>query len=87
MHTQGCSSLLNEQVLRVTPNALTIADKYDCLVNRSHCDCDEAFYNCLRADRKSIVSVKVGTTYFNLLRPRCFRAVNPCKAGATSANR
>lgn len=47
-------------------------------VCRSHCDCDERFYNCLKADRKSIVSVKVGTTYFNLLRPRCFRAVNPC---------
>ncbi|XP_034231433.1 uncharacterized protein LOC117639668 [Thrips palmi] len=51
---------------------------------RSHCDCDEQFYKCLRADRKSIVSVKVGTTYFNLLRPRCFRAVNPCAGPGSS---
>ncbi|XP_059481972.1 uncharacterized protein LOC132200494 [Neocloeon triangulifer] len=43
---------------------------------RSHCDCDEEFYDCLKkAD--DLVAAKVGFTYFNVLRPQCFREERP----------
>ncbi|XP_037034628.1 uncharacterized protein LOC119073338 [Bradysia coprophila] len=43
---------------------------------RSHCECDTAFYKCLkRAD--SIISNKIGETYFNVLKPQCFRKEYP----------
>lgn len=43
---------------------------------RSHCDCDLKFYNCLKRTG-SIVSNKIGYTYFNILRPPCFRKEYP----------
>lgn len=46
------------------------------LFTRSHCDCDRRFYNCLKKV-DSIVSNKVGYTYFNILRPQCFRKEYP----------
>lgn len=46
------------------------------LFTRSHCDCDMKFYNCLkRID--SLISNKIGYTYFNILRPQCFRKEFP----------
>lgn len=42
------------------------------LFTRSHCKCDQLFYNCLKKIN-SLVSNKIGYTYFNLLRPKCFR--------------
>lgn len=39
---------------------------------RSHCKCDQLFYNCLKKI-DSLVSNKIGYTYFNILRPKCFR--------------
>lgn len=46
------------------------------LFTRSHCECDLKFYNCLkRID--SLVSNKIGYTYFNILRPKCFRKEYP----------
>lgn len=46
------------------------------LFTRSHCDCDMKFYNCLRRTN-SIISNKIGYTYFNILRPQCFRKEYP----------
>lgn len=43
---------------------------------RSHCDCDLKFYNCLKRIN-SIVSNKIGYTYFNILRPPCFSKEYP----------
>lgn len=43
---------------------------------RSHCDCDLKFYNCLKRT-DSLISNKIGYTYFNILRPQCFRKEYP----------
>lgn len=43
---------------------------------RSHCDCDLKFYNCLKRT-DTIISNKIGYTYFNILRPQCFRKEYP----------
>ncbi|KAL5275762.1 hypothetical protein ACFFRR_001549 [Megaselia abdita] len=43
---------------------------------RSHCDCDGRFYRCLKRAR-TIIAHKIGFTYFNLLRPQCFRKEHP----------
>uniref|UniRef100_A0A182PI10 Phospholipase A2 n=1 Tax=Anopheles epiroticus TaxID=199890 RepID=A0A182PI10_9DIPT len=43
---------------------------------RSHCDCDKQFYNCLK-NANTLVSRQVGYTYFNLLKPQCFRYEHP----------
>ncbi|KAJ9598334.1 hypothetical protein L9F63_011012, partial [Diploptera punctata] len=43
---------------------------------RSHCDCDDAFYDCLK-DANSVISLKLGTLYFNVLRPQCFKKEYP----------
>lgn len=46
------------------------------LFTRSHCSCDQQFFNCLkRAD--TFVSNKIGYTYFNILSPQCFREEYP----------
>lgn len=46
------------------------------LIYRSHCECDKAFYNCLKkAD--SIISNRIGETFFNVLKPQCFRKEYP----------
>lgn len=39
---------------------------------RSHCDCDIDFYNCLK-EADSLVSKKIGFTYFTILGPQCFK--------------
>lgn len=46
------------------------------LFTRSHCDCDWKFYNCLKRTN-SLISNKIGYTYFNILRPQCFRKEYP----------
>lgn len=46
------------------------------LFTRSHCDCDQKFYNCLKKI-DSLISNKIGYTYFNILRPQCFRKEYP----------
>ncbi|XP_052872791.1 uncharacterized protein LOC128278160 [Anopheles cruzii] len=43
---------------------------------RAHCDCDKQFYNCLKS-ANTLVSRQIGYTYFNLLKPRCFRFEHP----------
>lgn len=43
---------------------------------RSHCDCDREFYNCLKRTN-SFISRQIGLTYFNILRPQCFRKEYP----------
>nr|ATU82928.1 secreted PLA2 protein [Pristhesancus plagipennis] len=40
------------------------------IVTMSHCDCDNALYNCLKDTRNSIADV-MGKIYFNILRPKC----------------
>lgn len=49
------------------------------LFTRSHCDCDMKFYNCLRRTN-SLISNKIGYTYFNILRPQCFRKEYPIRS-------
>ncbi|KAJ6638396.1 Lipid storage droplets surface-binding protein 2 [Pseudolycoriella hygida] len=46
------------------------------IFTRSHCECDRAFYTCLKRSN-SFISNKIGVTYFNLLRPQCFRKEYP----------
>lgn len=48
------------------------------LFTRSHCDCDIKFYNCLKRT-DTIISNKIGYTYFNILRPQCFRKDYPIR--------
>ncbi|XP_041766028.1 uncharacterized protein LOC121590421 isoform X1 [Anopheles merus] len=43
---------------------------------RSHCDCDKQFFNCLK-NANTLVSRQIGYTYFNLLKPQCFRHEHP----------
>ncbi|XP_043287654.1 phospholipase A2-like [Venturia canescens] len=43
---------------------------------RSACSCDLDFYNCLK-NVKSPISMKIGFTYFNVLRPQCFGFDHP----------
>lgn len=43
---------------------------------RSHCACDNAFYKCLKK-ANSIVSNRIGETFFNVLKPQCFRKEFP----------
>ncbi|XP_053678214.1 uncharacterized protein LOC128728611 [Anopheles nili] len=43
---------------------------------RSHCDCDTQFFNCLK-NANTLVSRQIGYTYFNLLKPQCFRFEHP----------
>jgi secretory phospholipase A2 len=47
-----------------------------CCSYRSSCDCDEKFYDCLKI-ANTLVSRKIGITYFNVLRPKCFRKDHP----------
>lgn len=42
------------------------------IFTRSPCDCDDAFYRCLK-DANNIVAFNIGTTYFNILKPQCFK--------------
>lgn len=46
------------------------------LFTRSHCECDVKFYNCLKRT-DTLISNKIGYTYFNILRPQCFRKEYP----------
>ncbi|OXU28121.1 hypothetical protein TSAR_002628 [Trichomalopsis sarcophagae] len=46
------------------------------IFTRSHCQCDANFYHCLK-DVRSIVATNIGITYFNILRPQCFKLEYP----------
>lgn len=43
---------------------------------RSSCECDRAFYQCLK-EAHNIFATNIGRTYFNVLRPQCFQADYP----------
>lgn len=45
---------------------------------RSHCSCDEEFHRCLHETR-SLISTKIGMTYFDILQPQCFKLEYPVK--------
>lgn len=45
---------------------------------RSHCDCDQKFYQCLK-NAKTLVSTQVGKFYFNVLGHQCFKEDFPMK--------
>lgn len=46
------------------------------LYTRSHCKCDRDFYRCLKR-ANTIISNKIGRTYFNVLGPQCFQEAAP----------
>ncbi|XP_058793031.1 uncharacterized protein LOC131665268 isoform X2 [Phymastichus coffea] len=46
------------------------------IFTRSHCLCDAKFYYCLK-EARSIVATNIGVTYFNILRPQCFKYEHP----------
>nr|WLP01546.1 secretory phospholipase A2 isoform X3 [Androctonus crassicauda] len=46
------------------------------LTTLSHCDCDDAFYRCLK-EVDSPVSFSIGNLFFNVLRMKCFRKDYP----------
>jgi secretory phospholipase A2 len=53
---------------------------------RSHCDCDEKFYQCLK-NVNSMLSTQVGKVYFNVLGHQCFKEDHPatrCKSSIKS---
>ncbi|XP_039444285.1 uncharacterized protein LOC120424281 isoform X1 [Culex pipiens pallens] len=63
------------------PVSIAAGEQFNRLKNngyftRSHCDCDKAFYNCLK-NADTLVSNQIGYTYFNLLKPQCFRHEYP----------
>ncbi|XP_021706146.1 uncharacterized protein LOC5568409 isoform X2 [Aedes aegypti] len=63
------------------PAAIAAGEQFNRLKNngyftRSHCDCDKQFYNCLK-NANTLVSNQIGYTYFNLLKPQCFRHEHP----------
>lgn len=43
---------------------------------RSHCACDNKFYECLK-NANSLVSNQIGMVYFNVLGPQCFLEDKP----------
>jgi secretory phospholipase A2 len=45
---------------------------------RSHCDCDQEFYQCLKKVN-TLVSNQIGLIYFNILGGQCFREEHPVK--------
>ncbi|KAG8232714.1 hypothetical protein J437_LFUL013307, partial [Ladona fulva] len=44
----------------------------------SHCDCDDSFYWCLK-NSSSLIAKKIGVTFFNIIRTRCFKFDYPLK--------
>ncbi|ODN01748.1 Phospholipase A2 [Orchesella cincta] len=54
----------------------------DAAFTRSHCDCDDAFLNCLRTDAtlSKLTSSKIAHIYFNILKPLCFAERHPVKS-------
>ncbi|KAJ6644289.1 Phospholipase A2 [Pseudolycoriella hygida] len=46
------------------------------IFTRSLCECDFAFYKCLKKV-DSILSNRIGQTYFNVLKPQCFSEEYP----------
>lgn len=46
------------------------------IFTRSSCNCDDAFYRCLK-EANNILATHIGTTYFNILRPQCFKEYYP----------
>ena len=44
--------------------------------NRSHCDCDEDFLNCLKRSRNSYATM-LGNFYFNVLKVQCIQEERP----------
>ncbi|CRK89630.1 CLUMA_CG003258, isoform A [Clunio marinus] len=53
---------------------------------RSHCDCDNAFYRCLKSVN-TVVSNQIGVIYFNVLGPQCFKKEHPSKCKRRSKRR
>jgi secretory phospholipase A2 len=50
---------------------------------KSTCACDQEFYECLKM-ASGLPSYQIGKSYFNLLRPQCFKCICPtdnCKIG------
>ncbi|XP_057658656.1 uncharacterized protein LOC130895415 [Diorhabda carinulata] len=52
------------------------------LITISHCDCDNAFYNCLKAANSPLAD-KIGNIYFNVLGMYCYVFVPPCIQGSS----
>ncbi|XP_071857971.1 phospholipase A2-like [Bombus fervidus] len=46
------------------------------IFTRSSCECDRAFYRCLK-EADNIFATNIGRTYFNVLRPQCFQTDYP----------
>ncbi|KAK6190840.1 hypothetical protein SNE40_002617 [Patella caerulea] len=45
------------------------------LISKSHCDCDNTFYNCLKATTEKAGS-EVGYLFFNILEMQCFTVID-----------
>lgn len=66
------------------------SDKFD-LKNsgkftRSHCDCDNEFYRCLKS-ANTLVSGQIGIIYFNVLGAQCFSEEHPARCTKYFRNR
>lgn len=75
-NTDICCRMHDKCPASIRPGQQYKGLKNNGLFTRSHCDCDRRFYNCLKKV-DSIVSNKLGYTYFNILRPQCFRKEYP----------
>ncbi|KAK6190731.1 hypothetical protein SNE40_002531 [Patella caerulea] len=45
------------------------------LFSKLHCDCDDAFYNCLKSTTEK-AAIDVGYLYFNILKVNCFKVID-----------
>ncbi|XP_055844984.1 phospholipase A2-like [Episyrphus balteatus] len=70
--TDSCCRTHDKCMLTIPPGSTKFGLKNDGYFTRSHCSCDEKFYFCLKK-ANSFIANKIGYTYFNLLRPQCFR--------------
>jgi len=70
-------ALLKERIkLELGEKFFLMQSVLTCCSSRSSCECDEKFYDCLKT-ANTLVSRKIGITYFNVLRPKCFRKDHP----------
>lgn len=49
------------------------------LYTRSHCRCDEAFFNCLKSTKSDLGDL-IGNFYFNIMQTCCIDDAHPCES-------
>ncbi|XP_051164811.1 phospholipase A2-like [Leptopilina boulardi] len=83
--TDDCCRNHDNCQIKIFPGTISYGLGNIGLFVRSHCTCDEEFHDCLKKAR-SPISLSIGKTYFNVLRPQCFKEDHPasCKLNELS---